>query len=78
MPDGCGPASSEEGRPLRLSHAFNAMLGRWIAVVSDRHLANGDAHTNVLAHAFLVSEEECFAWFQRMQRERPWEKDSLR
>lgn len=62
------------GLKLRLSYAFNPMLGRYIAIVSDRHIANGDPTTNVLECAFLGSEQACQEWFERMQRERPWEK----
>lgn len=61
---------------LRLSHAFNPMLGKRIAIVSDRHPANGDPQVNVLASAFLDSEAECEAWFARMKRERPWKKNT--
>ncbi|MTD93116.1 hypothetical protein GIW81_02070 [Hyphomicrobium sp. xq] len=59
---------------LRMSHAFNPMMGRWIAIVSDKHIANGDRETNVLAVEFLGSEEACYAWFERVQAERPWER----
>lgn len=59
---------------LRLSHAYNPMLGQYIAIVSDRHPADGDPEVNVLAVEFLGTEEACHAWFDRMQLERPWER----